>query len=112
LGESPKTDQVDIKIVKDESTRFSKLRRGEIDIVQNGISRDTLETIGSKYPNLKVYKRPGLNTTYLGFNMRDKIVGNLKVRQAISKAIDRDKIIKYILRGFAVPAKTLITPND
>ncbi len=112
LRSKPKSSKIVIKIVKDETTRLAKLRAGEVDIVQNSISRDTLDSIEKKHPSLKVYKRPGLNTAYLGFNMRDKIVGNVKVRQAIAAAIDKKKIIKYILKGLAVPADTLITPND
>jgi peptide/nickel transport system substrate-binding protein len=112
LRSKPKSSKIVIKVVKDETTRFAKLRAGEVDIVQNGISRDSLDVIAKKNAGLKVVKRPGLNTAYLGFNMRDKIVGNVKVRQAIAAAIDKPKIIKYILKGLAIPAETLITPND
>jgi peptide/nickel transport system substrate-binding protein len=44
--------------------------------------------------------------------MRDKIVGNPLVRQAIAHAIDKQKIIKYVLSGMAVPADTLLPESD
>jgi peptide/nickel transport system substrate-binding protein len=112
LGAPPKAKAVTIKIVKDETTRYAKLQAGEVDIVQNAISRDKLTDLAKRSPGLTVLKRPGLNTTYLGFNMRDKIVGKAEVRQAIARAIDKDKIIKYVLNGLATPATTLITPTD
>jgi len=112
LRSKPVTSKIIIKIVKDETTRFAKLRAGEVDIVQNAISRDSLDNIKKNHPSLKIYKRPGLNTAYLGFNMRDKIVGNAKVRQAISAAINKENIIKYILKDLAIPAEGLLTPND
>jgi peptide/nickel transport system substrate-binding protein len=112
LDAAPKTATVTIKIVKDETTRYAKLQAGEVDIVQNAIGRDKLTDIAKKNPSLKVVRRPGLNTVYLGFNMKDPLVGKLAVRQAIAQAIDREKIIKYVLNGFAVPATTLITPTD
>ncbi len=112
LGAVPRTKTVSIKFVKDEATRWAKLSKGEVDIVQNGISRDKVTTLTQTNPNLTVMKRAGQQTTYLGFNMKDKLVGNVKVRQAIAHAIDRDKIIKYALNGLAVPATTLITPAD
>lgn len=112
LGTKPKLKAVQIKYVKDETTRFAKLQTGEVDIVQNAISRDKVTDIAKKSPDLKVMKRPGLNTTYLGFNMRDPIVGKPEVRRAIAHAIDKEKIIKYILNGLAVPASTLLTPTD
>lgn len=112
LRAPPKAKGLTIKIVKDEMTRYAKLQAGEVDIVQNAINRDKLAEIAKKNPALTVLKRAGLNTTYLGFNMKDPIVGKPEVRQAIAHAIDRDKIIKYVLNGLAVPATTLITPTD
>lgn len=109
---SPVSKHLEIKIVKSESTRFAKLRKGEIDLVQNTLNREVLGKIGKKYNNLKMVKRPGLRTTYLGFNMRDKLAGNLAVRKAFSLAIDRSEIIKYIFDGMATPAKTILTPGN
>lgn len=112
LGAVPKSKAVTIKFVKDEATRFAKLSKGEVDIVQNGVSRDKVTDLAKTNPSLAIMKRAGQQTTYLGFNMKDKIVGNAKVRQAIAHAIDREKIIKFALNGLAVPATTLITPSD
>lgn len=112
LGTPPKVKAVTIKVVKDENTRYAKLSAGELDIVQNLINRDKLGEIAKSNPKLAILKRPGLNTTYLGFNMRDKVVSNPLVRQAIAHAIDKQKIIKYVLNGMAVPADTLLPEND
>ena len=112
LGAVPKTPTLSIKFVKDEATRFAKLAAGEVDIVQNGISRAQVETLTAKNPSLEVLKRAGQNTTYLGFNMKDKLVGNVKVRQAIAHAIDKAKIIKFVLNGLAVPASTMLPSSD
>ncbi len=103
--------QIEVKIVKNEKTRFAKLQTGELDLVQNSISRDALKGIEKKSPQLDVLKRPGLKTTYLGFNVRDKIAGNLAVREAIAYAINRQEIIDIILGGMATPATTLL-PAD
>jgi peptide/nickel transport system substrate-binding protein len=108
----PKNDVIKLKVVKSESTRFAKLRKGEIDLVQNTLNRETVKEIGKKYKNLKMVTRPGLRTTYLGFNMRDKLAGDVHVRRAISLAIDRDKIIKFIFGGMATPASTILTPDN
>jgi len=112
LGNPAKSDRIEIKIVRDETTRFAKLRKGEIDIVQNILSRDVLETLAKTSPNLRIERRPGLNTTYLGFNMKDPTLANPKVRQAISRAINREAIIKYALKGLAQPATTMLPPSD
>jgi peptide/nickel transport system substrate-binding protein len=112
LGDVSKSETIEIKIVKDESTRFAKLRRGEVDIVQNSLGRDKLSQIARKFPNLAVQQEPALKTSYLGFNMNDPLLAKVEVRQAIGMAIDRESIIKFILGGLATPAKTLLTPQD
>jgi peptide/nickel transport system substrate-binding protein len=109
---TPKVGELRIKIVRNEKTRYAKLRAGELDIVQNGVSRDTLRTLEKRNPDLKIIKRQGLKTTYLGFNMRDPLLSNEKVRDAISLAINREEVINVILQGLATPARTLLPPNS
>ncbi|MFQ5692818.1 MAG: ABC transporter substrate-binding protein, partial [Nitrospinota bacterium] len=58
--------------------------------------------------SLRVVRAPGTNFTYLGFNLEDPILSKRKVRRAIAHAIDRGRIIRYILRGLARPATGLL----
>ncbi len=98
-----------IKIVKEKVTAFAKLQKGEVDLIQNGISLDDLHKVmQNKYPDLQVEVSPALKTTYIGFNFQDNILKNPNVRRAISYGIDREKIIKFVLQGFAVQASTLL----
>lgn len=113
LAEKPAQKRIVFLIVKDEITRYAKLAKGEVDIVQNSISRDKVYEIqNSKDSQLKVLRRPALNVTYLGFNFKDPVLSDVRVRRAIASAINRDEIIKYILRDMAIPAKTMLTPED
>lgn len=112
LGDKPKLRQVTIKIVKDENTRYAKLRAGELDLVQNLLSRDKVMTLAKKSPELRIERRQGLTTTYLGFNMKDSFVGRPEVRQAIALAIDKQKIVKYVLNGMARSADSLLPPDN
>jgi len=111
LGAVAKSD-IQIKIVREETTRFAKLQSGELDLVQRNLNRDELEKIATKFPQLKVERRPSLSTTYLGFNFKDPILAKKEVRQAINLAVERQPIIDYILRGFATPATTMLTPGN
>ena len=112
LGDKPTLDGVTIKVVKDENTRYAKLKAGELDIVQNLLSRDKVAHLAKKSPELEILRRAGLATTYLGFNMKDPILGRVEVRQAMAHAIDKAKIIKYILHGMATPAEALLPPEN
>ena len=112
LGTPPKFHELEIKIVKDENTRYAKLIAGELDIVQNLINRDKIPEIEKKYPQLKVMRRSGLTTSYLGLNMRDPLLKEPKVRRALAMGIDRQKIIKYRLQGMGQAATTILLPSD
>jgi peptide/nickel transport system substrate-binding protein len=58
-----------------------------------------------------VQRDPGLDFSYLGFNMRDPILKDRRVRHAIGYAIDRDAIVTYLRRGLARPAFGLVPPQ-
>ncbi|MFK7826881.1 MAG: ABC transporter substrate-binding protein [Oligoflexales bacterium] len=111
LGPKPKLEEIEIKIVKDETTRYAKLQKGELDLVQNGLGIDKiLGIIKSKSSNLKFDRLAGLKTRYLGYNIKDQYLKNQKVRKAISLAINRDAIIQYLLGGMASKAATMLPP--
>ena len=111
LGPKPK-QPILIKAVRSEKTRLSKLRAGELDLVQNLINRDLVGKVAQRYPNLKVITAPGLKTSYVGFNTKDTYLQHRAVRRAIAHAIDREPIIKYILSGLATPAYTMLTADS
>ena len=97
ISSPAKIDEIIIKVIKDEQTRFSKLQTGEIQLVQNGISREKIAKI-SQYNKLKHESQAALKTTYLGFNMMHPILKQKKIRKAIAHAINKESIIQYILK--------------
>jgi peptide/nickel transport system substrate-binding protein len=105
----PKTPNLTFKIVRDDYTRFLKVYKGEIDIVQSDLPAARIETLEKK-GGFQIYKYPGLSMTYVLINHKDPILAKLKAREALSDAINRDEIIKYKLENLAQPATALITP--
>ena len=55
-------------------------------------------------------KAPGVDYQYIGVNLRDPILQNKLVRQAIASAIDRDAIIEHLRRGLAIHATGILPP--
>ncbi|MGD8566483.1 MAG: ABC transporter substrate-binding protein [Gammaproteobacteria bacterium] len=96
--------------VKDQNTRVLKLLRGELDMLQNDIDPELIKFL-SKQSRITVTTRKGSNFSYLGFNLKDKVVGRRAIRQAIAYAIDREVIIKYLFAGRARPASAVLTPD-
>ena len=112
LGPKSKLSKINIKIIKDDTTRFSKLLKGELDLVQNGISRDKAQSIAHSHSKLAIASREGLNVSYVGFNFRDPILAKKEVRQAISLGINREEIIRYLLQGLAEPARNFLSSGS
>lgn len=102
-------NRIVFKVIKDDHTRLLKLKTGEIDLVQNALSSDSVAQLASA-PSLTLNKSPGLTYSYLGFNLKDPILKNKKVRQAIAYGIERGEIIHHLLRDLAAPAKSVLSP--
>jgi peptide/nickel transport system substrate-binding protein len=95
--------------VSDATVRVLKLLRGEVDMLQNDLSPELI-TFLQKKDNINVVRARGSNFTYLGFNLTDEIAGQEDVRRAIALAIDRKKIIQYVMGNAARPASALLPP--
>lgn len=97
---SPSVTKIRLKTVADAGALQAELRSGGVDIAPNpsNLPPDTLKHLES-VGNLKVEQFDGSNIQYLGFNTQSAPLDNVKIRQAIGYAIDREKIIKELLLG-------------
>jgi peptide/nickel transport system substrate-binding protein len=104
----PSFDRLRIKIVPDNSTRESELRKGSVDLAINAdFEPVTVESL-QQAPGVKVKISDGTNLAHLGLNLLDPILKEQRVRQALAYAIDREAIIREVLRGQAKLASSLL----
>lgn len=106
-GEKPHLGRVRFAVVPDATTRALELRKGSADATINALTPDTVLTL-SRDPRLAVERAPGTVLAYLGFNLRDPILKDERVRQAIAYALDRRPMIEYLWRGEAQPARSIL----
>ncbi len=97
-------------VIPDAVARLLELKRGTLDLVQNGIEPDALDWL-RRQPNVEVATSPGTSFQYLGINLRDPHLSDVRVRKAIAHAIDRNAIVQTILKGLATPATGLLPPT-
>lgn len=95
--------------VKDPTVRVLKLLSGELDLVQGELPQELVDWLRHK-PQVRVHTVPGDTFAYIGFNLRDPATGDARVREAVAHAIDRQRIIRYLYRGTARPAESLLPP--
>src|ERR1700719_300839 len=103
-GEKAKRARVRVAVVPDATTEALELRKGSGDIAINSLTPDTVLTL-ARDPNLALERAAGTRLAYVGFNLRDPILKDVRVRQAIAYALDRQPMIDYLWRGAAQPAR-------
>lgn len=101
---------IKINFIKSSETAFLDFQQGKFDYYDPSpevLSQITDETgkLKSEY-DFNLIKQPWLNTVYLGVQLDKNVPGgknnilsdNKKLRQSINYAIDREKIISYVLK--------------
>ena len=76
-------------VVPDTTTRALELRKGSADLAINALTSDMVADPGAAIPSSHVLHAPGTVLAYLAFNLRDPILKDVRVRQALAYAIDR-----------------------
>jgi peptide/nickel transport system substrate-binding protein len=109
-GLAPKIERLRMRIVPDVTVRALELRKGSADVAINSLTPDMVVTL-AQGRGLAAVQEPGSSMAYLAFNFEDPILAKREVRQALAYATDRATIIKYLLRGQARPAQSLLPPN-
>lgn len=110
---APKFAKLRVKTVTDASGLQAELQTGGVDLAPapSNMPPDTLRILGES-PNLKVDQFDGSNIQYVGLNTKSATLDNVKIRQAIGHAIDREKLIKELLSGQAKVAQSILPANS
>lgn len=109
-GEIPgNVDTVVFRIIPDAAARYAALQAGEIDAFE-GVNVEDIKAIQDS-DSLYIQMRGANNVFYLAFSYRVKEFRDVKVRQAIAMAINRDEIVKAFYPPGAEVATTMLPPS-
>jgi ABC-type transport system substrate-binding protein len=100
----PLLDEVVLRPMTEEQTRYASLKAGNLDIVMNAAPRDIVDARASK--KFKVVNPGSLATSFVMLNLRKPDVSDIRVRQAMAYALDRNTINKAINKGVYKVANT------
>lgn len=107
-GGAPALKALRVRTILDANTLQAELRSGGVDLaVVGNLQPDAYKSL-EQDPNLKVVQFPGVNLTYLNFNVTAEPLKDARVRQAIAYAIDRPVIVKELLLGQARVAHSIL----
>src|SRR5215211_7424617 len=94
----PYLDQVNLILLADDNTRMLKLQAGEIDTALN-VPYNQIEPL-SQDPNLVISATPLYGVTSVALNQAKPEFADVKVRQAMNYAIDREAMVQTALFGY------------
>jgi peptide/nickel transport system substrate-binding protein len=97
-GKKALVDKVVYKVTKENAVRASELLTGAIDIMDGVDPNDVKRLESSK---MKMIKNPGMNINYMGFMCHRKPFNDVRLRRAISMAINRKNLVKYLYQGYS-----------
>jgi len=107
----PKLDQITFEIGLEPIVALLRLQQGQADIPGDGIPPAKFLEV-TQDPNFKdlVIEGGQLQTGYITMNVKMPPFDNLKVRQAVNMAINKDRVVR-IINGRAVPANQPLPPT-
>lgn len=118
----PYLDGITVIIVQDQNTEALRMGAGEIDVMSNGdIRPEDYATFKRAAADGRLRLHDvgiGLDPNFLWFNLSDATrarrpwLHDLRVRQAISHAVDREALADTVYLGAAVPIHGPVTPGN
>lgn len=97
-GEAPRTPTVVLRVIPDATTQVSALRAGDVDILWDQTGSQALIVAGD--PALQVLQYPGNGVQLMAMNCKNEYLADVRVRQAINMAVDKDALIAAAWWGF------------
>jgi len=101
----PYLDAVIFRVIPEQTSLLAGIKSGSLDMAT--INEGSIILQAEKDPNLVVTQIPGLNLRTFGFNTTRKPFNDVRVREAIALAIDRDEIVTAAEFGMAQPSGPL-----
>ncbi|MBU1007069.1 MAG: peptide-binding protein, partial [Candidatus Omnitrophica bacterium] len=109
----PCIDRYVYRIIPDQATMFLELRAEGVDYISLSPLQFKRQTDTKFFrENFQKFNFPSFGYTYMGYNLNDPKFKDLKVRQAINYAIDKDEIIRGVLLGMGRVATGPFIPES
>jgi peptide/nickel transport system substrate-binding protein len=114
----PFVDAVSIQFIKDKKTELFEFRKGNLDMIYRlpteyiiEILEETMPGANGEYSQFQLQRSPEMMTQFLTLNNQNGVFRNINVRKAFNFAIDRTKILDFVLNGEGyAPGNHGITP--
>ncbi|MCM2503763.1 ABC transporter substrate-binding protein [Aureimonas altamirensis] len=108
---APKLDEINFEIGQEPVVSLLRVQNGEVDVPGDGIPPAKFrEVMDDPDQAARVVEGVQLHTGYITMNTKAAPFDDLKVRQAVNMAINKDRIVQ-IINGRATPANQPLPPT-
>lgn len=105
-GEKPAYSTLTLKFITETANRALEIESGNADIVLDPDTND-LDRLAST-DGLKVVTGDSYGMSYIAFTMDDEVLSDVRVRQALSLALDIDSIVSAVYGNYATPSESVM----
>ncbi len=98
---APQIQRYIYRIIPDSAVQFLEMRNQSVDTMN--LTPDQYRAYDSIFENHKRYRYPSFSYVYMGFNLRNPLFSDKRIRQALAYAIDRETLVKGLLLGMGQP---------
>lgn len=106
----PYIERVVLREIPDATVRVLELMKGTAQLLINDVPPDMIPRF-REHPSYEVVEDPGAVYSYIGFNLRDPLLDDVRVRRALAHGIDRQQLVDTLWRGLGVVTETMLPPG-
>src|SRR5262244_4067105 len=104
-----KIERVIYRPIVEDQARLTELMTGGLDLIV-GVPADFVGQL-EQSPKLSILKQTGAHVWYLGINNQKKPFDDKRVRQALNYAVNKDAIVRDVLKGTGSLSRGPVLPN-
>lgn len=108
LGGPPHLDRVIFRFIGEPATLLSEALTGQIDVNASLFPHQAAQV--ERTPGVRLLRYPFRQYYYIGWNVRDPLLVDRRVRRALTMAIDRQQLIDVLMFGYGRLASGTIAP--
>jgi len=108
-GGAPVIKNLTMRIIPESSVRMIELENKTVDMYKGAASEDIDRVLNGESKGIKLWRADASQTIFfLGFNCSHEPFNNVKVRQAVGYALDREAITKAVFKGKGEASTSLL----
>ena len=108
----PKIDRILYKFLPDSNTSFLYLKQKKLDIGGLDPIQVDRQLDNNFRNNYTIMQKPSFSFSYLGFNLKNEKFKDIRIRQALSLAIDRQELVDILFFGYGKVCNGPFLPNS